>query len=299
MFYSPVQTLDILHPSTSLEWEEWPSLPVGMSDASSVYLNGTLYVGGGTTRERSLRADAALYSFKLGVDTTWTVTDTPMYWYTLVAHDSELLLVGGREYSTDEITNKVFMMRNGQFVQALPSMEEKRISPSAVSSGSALIVAGGYNTSGDLSSVEVLKDGQWMTAPSLPNAGSSMKSALHGDQWYLIQQEGKVFHATLQSLVSSTDKLPWESLPDAPNEFSAAAFFGGLLLSIGAGDNPRNQVTAIHAFSSIFQSWEHVSEDSDLLVPLVYPTAIVLSSDQLIVIDQNEVFHGQLIGELV
>ncbi len=88
MFLSPMQTLDILHPSTSLEWEEWPSLSVKMSGACSVYLNGTLYVGGGFTDEPGWEDDAALYSFKPGVDTTWTVTDTPTYWYTLVVHDS-------------------------------------------------------------------------------------------------------------------------------------------------------------------------------------------------------------------
>ncbi len=102
MFYSTMQSLDILHPSTSLEWEEWPSLPVGMSSTHSVYLNGTLYVGGGSTDEPGLRAEASLYSFKRGVDSTWTVTDTPTYWYTLVVHDSELLLVGGREYPTQK-----------------------------------------------------------------------------------------------------------------------------------------------------------------------------------------------------
>ncbi len=126
VFPSPMQTLDILHPSTSLEWEEWPSLPVKMSDARSVYLNGTLYVGGGFTDEPGYRADASLYSFKPGVDSTWTVTDTPTYYYTLVVHDSELLLVGGREYPTQEITNKVFTMRDGQFVEALPPMKERR-----------------------------------------------------------------------------------------------------------------------------------------------------------------------------
>ncbi len=131
-----MQTLDILHPSTFLEWEEWPPLPVVMSDACSVYLNGTLYIGGGI--------DAALYSFKPGVDSTWTVTDTPTFWYTLVVHDSELLLVGGYEYPAGEttnkvggreyliggeITNKVFTMRDGQFVEILPPMKERRRSP--------------------------------------------------------------------------------------------------------------------------------------------------------------------------
>ncbi len=91
------------------------------------------------------------------------------YWYTLVVHDSELLLVGGREYTTKEITNKVFTMRDGRFVETLPPLKKIRNSPSAVSSGSALVVAGGGGTSGvrDLSSVEVFKDGQWTTAPSL------------------------------------------------------------------------------------------------------------------------------------
>ena len=147
MFPSPMQTLDILHPSTSVEWEKWPSLPVKMQGARSVYLNGTLYVGGGFIEERICEADAALYSFKPGVDSTWTVTDTPTFYYTLVAHESELLLVGGREYHTEAITNKVFTMRDGQFVEALPPMKERRQSPSAVSSGSSLVVAGGENTS--------------------------------------------------------------------------------------------------------------------------------------------------------
>ena len=271
-------------------------------NAGSVYLNGTLYVGGGDI-VRSLdyftRMDtgAALYSFKLGVDSTWIVTDTPTFGYTLVAHGSELLLVGGREYATEEITNKVFTMRDGQFVETLPPMKVRRESPSAVSSGSALVVAGGENTSGELSSVEWFKDGQWTTAPSLPSAGSNMKSALHGDQWYLITHEGKVFCASLQSLISGADKSPWKTLPDAPNHYSAAAFFGGHLLSIEGGlPNPS---TIIYAFSTFTQSWEHAA-DHDLPLSLDrWPTAVVLSSEQLIMSSGAGVLHGKLKGELL
>ena len=201
-----------------------------MVNASSVYLNGTLYVGGKSP------TNFILYSFKPGVDSTWTVvTDIPTTEYTLVVHDSELLLVGGYDYSTEEITNKVFTMRDGQFVEVLPPMKERRVLPSAVSSGSALVVAGGWSTSGALFSVEVFKDGHWTTAPSLPSVGYGMKSALHGDQWYLITNLRKVFSTSLQSLISEADKSPWETLPDAPNLYSAAVFFGGHLLSIGGG----------------------------------------------------------------
>ncbi len=285
-----MQTLDILHPSTYLEWNEWPSLPVDMRRASSVYLNGTFYAGGGFT---GWVDDTALYSFKPRVDSTWTVTDTPTFQYTLVIHDSELQLVGGRICSTRELTNKVFTMRDGQFVETLPPMKESRESLSAVSSGSALVVAGGYGTTRGLSSVEVFKDGQWTTAPSLPSIGCSMKSALHGDQWYLITPLRKVFRTSLQSLISRANQSPWETLPDVPNRCSAAAFFGGHLLSIGGGGDYWKSTTIIHAFSPSTQSWEPVA---DLPMPLGWPT-VFLSNEQLVVSSGARVFHGTPKGE--
>ncbi len=249
--------------------------------------------------ESSWKAGAALYSFKSAGDRfTWTVTNTPTAYYTLVVHDSELLLVGGRECSTEETTNKVFTMRDGQFVEILPPMEESRESPSAVSSGSALVVAGGCDASNDLSSVEVFKDGQWTTAPSLPKAGSYMQSALHDDQWYLITYQGKVFCVSLLSLISGGDgdQSPWKtSTLDAPIA-AAFCFFGSHLLSIG-GWRHSNPTTAIYAFSSSTRSWVHVADLPRQSLGL--PTAVVMSSEQLIVISGAGVFHGKLVGELI
>ncbi len=267
-----------------------------ISDTCSVYLNGTLYVGRGNTgiNEPDWETDATLYSFKPGVDSTWTVTNTPTYHYTLAVHDSELLLVGGREYPTHKITNKVFTMRDEEFVETLPPMKERREFSSAVSSGSGLVVAGGWGTSGILSSVEVFKDGQWTTAPSLPSAEPFMQSALHGDTWYLITSFEKVFCTSLQSLISGSDQSPWETLPDIPNYCSAAAFFGGRLLSVG-GEDYGGPTTAIYAFSSSTQSWKHAA---DLPLSLGMPTDVVLSNEQLIVSNGARVFHGKLCGEL-
>ena len=72
LYFFLIQSPDILHPSTSLEWEEWPSLPVGMSDVHVVCMNGTVFVGGGRTTlalimKRS-RDEARLYSFRPGMD---------------------------------------------------------------------------------------------------------------------------------------------------------------------------------------------------------------------------------------
>ena len=244
-----------------------------------VCMNGTVFVGGGWTDGTS-RTEARLYSFKPGVDSTWTVTDTPTRRYALIEHESQLLLVGGEEYPSGETTNKVFTLRDGEFVETLPPMREKRSHSSAVSSGSELVVAGGWGTSGQLSSVEVFRDGRWTTGPSLPTAGGVMKSALHGDMWYLIQRNGKVFCTSIHSLLSKEDQSPWEALPDTPNKYSAAAFFGGHLLSIGGGEY-RKPISSIHAFSTSSQSWEHVA---DLPVPLSASAAGVSPTGELVVV---------------
>ncbi len=63
------------------------------------------------------------------------------------------------------------------------------------------------------------------------------------------------------------------------NVYSAAAFFGGHLLSIGGGGYGK-PTRAIHAFSSSSQSWEHVA---DLPVPLNDSSAVVLPTGELVV----------------
>ena len=272
---------------------------MGISDAQVVYLDRTVYVGGGVT-SGTWRDHAGLYFLMPGVDSSWTTVYTPTYCYALTEHDSELLLVGGFEYPSEEVTNRIFTLVDGEFVEALPPMGEKRSSPSAFSSGSALVVAGGSGTSGVLSSVEVFKDGQWMAASSLPAAGEDMKAALSGDQCYLLQLSGRVFCVSLLALVSEKGLSAWVPLPTTPNRDSAAAFFGGHLLSIGGGECPIIS-SAIFAFIPDSQLWAYVDE---LPVPLMNSSAAVLPTGELIVIGgddrdwnrSSKVFHASVKG---
>ena len=275
------QTPDILHPLSSLEWEECPSLPVDMDTAQAVFLDGTLHVGRGFSVWS--KDYARLYSCIPGGDGSWTATDTPTYFYALTTYDSHLLLVGGKEYPSKQITNKIYTMTDGEFKELLPPMKEKRHSSSAVSSGSVLVVAGGYDGSGPLSSVEVYNNGQWTSGQSLPVACYDMNSVFHGDKWILIggyAQGSKVYCVSLQSLVSGTEQSPWETLPDVPFPYSAIAVFGGRILSIG-GENYLNPTSSIYAYSPDTQSWIHVGDQP---TPLRNTCAIVLPSGELIVI---------------
>ena len=249
-------------------------------------MNGTVIVGGGLITDTFMtlpqKDEARLYSFRPGVDSAWTVINTPTRCYALTEHDSQLLLVGGEEYPPRHLTNKVFTQRGGKFVETLPPMREKRYRPSAVSSESILVVAGGVDTSGvGLSSVEVFEDSQWMTAPSLPTVEYTV-SAHHGDVWYLMNSLGYVFCTSIHSLLSKEDQSPWKTLPSAPYDRSAVAFFGGRLLSIGGGIT---RTSSIHAFSTSSQSWEHVA---DLPVPLNESGAVVSPTEELIVVEGRD-----------
>ena len=284
MVYLIPQTPHILHPLSSLEWEERPSLPVEMYDAQAVFLDGTLHVGGGDTKV-SLRDDAKLYSCKPGGDGSWTATVTPTYYYALTTYHSHLLLVGGTEYPSVQITNKIYTMIDGEFKELLPPVKEKRCVSSVVSSGSVLAVAGGYVGSRPLFSVEVYNDGQWTSRQSLPGACYDMKSVFHGDKWILIggtEQGTKVYCISLQSLVSGTEQSSWETLPDVPFQFSATAVVDGRILSIG-GRTIKFFVpkSCIHAYSPDTQSWIHVG---DLPAPLEVMCSIILPSGELMVI---------------
>ena len=281
MVYLIPQTPDILHPLSTLEWDERPSLPVGIYNAQAVFLDGTLHVGGGIT-EGSSRDYARLYSCKPGGDGSWTATDTPTYYYALTTYDSHLLLVGGAEYPSNQITNKIYTMIDGEFRELLPRMKEKRWSLSAVSSGLVLAVAGGYDGSRLLSSVEVFSNGQWTSGQSLPYALWNMKSVFLGDKWILIggyEQGTEVYGVSLQSLVSGTEQSPWETLPDVPFRYSAIAVFGGRILSIGGEKYPNH--TSIYAYSPDTESWIQVGY---LPTPLYSTCAIVVPSGELIVL---------------
>ena len=265
---------------SSLEWEERPSLPVGIVNAQAVFLDGKLYVGGGLTVQRE---DAKLYSCKPEGDGCWTTTDTPTYYYALTAYDSHLLLVGGIEYPSEQITNNVYTMIDGNFERVLPPMIEKRASSSVVSSGSVLAVAGGWGSLGLLSYVEVYSNRKWTTKHSLPvAAGYWMKTVLCGDKWILFGGT-KVYCVSLQSLISGTEETEWDMLASVPFANSAAALLGSHILSIG-GIYPRF-TSAIHAYSTDNQSWVHVA---DLPTRLGDTCAIVLPTQELMVIGGDD-----------
>jgi len=264
MFHCTPQ-VTLLHPRATLEWRQCTNLPVGMRNAQAVVLNNKVYVGGGDTPD--LTTDVNIYTYDPTMD-TWETLQSPTRRSALTTYHNKLLLVGGWEVSTDETTNQLWVFEEGEqtWTQPLPPMPTRRNGASAVSTQDHLIVAGGFNNSGTLNTVEVFDGQQWLTADPLPMSCGYMNSTCHDGHYYLMGgwwQGTSVFYTSLQSLGDKATQHPptsptntdqpsvWKTLSNTPHKWSSTTVFGGALVAVGG----YHYQSSLHLYSPLTQSW--------------------------------------------
>ena len=256
---------DLLDPLVSLHWEKRNDLPAPVAGAHSVWLNGKLYVGGGYIFGGSF-AQLLVYSPS---EDSWEVIPTPTEHYALATYHSQLVLVGGRDPTTDKSTSKVWLLEDRSCVPhpTVPDMPVSTSWSAAVGFGDYLIVSGSEQDEG--STAMSVFDGQnWLSAQALPETHFQMKSAVNGDDWYL--SGGKVVYRTpLKSLVASAvspaaaaaaQSAVWERLPDKPHEDCGITWFADHLLAVGGGSFVSKRMRTVYAFNPQANVWEHVSD---------------------------------------
>ena len=254
---------DLLDPLVSLHWEKRNDLPVEIAEAHSVWLNGKLYVGGGSIYGGVSDAQLLVYSPS---EDSWEVIPTPTEHYALATYHSQLVLVGGRDPTTAKSTSKVWLLEDRSWVPhpTVPDMPVSTSWSSAVGFGDYLVVSGSEQDEG--SRAMSVFDGQsWLSAQALPERLRGEYNAVNGDDWYLSAGE-KVYRTSLKALVASAvspssaaQSVVWERLPDTPHELSGITWFRDHLLVVG-GKNLSWKHTAIYAYNPQANVWEHVSD---------------------------------------
>ena len=237
-----------------------------MYNAQAVILNNKVYVGGGNTGDVTTAAN--IYTYDPTTD-TWERLQSPTRYSALTTYHNKLLLVGGEETSTGQVTNQLWVFEEGEqtWTQSLPPMPTSRWKVSAVSYQDYLIVAGGRNYfNRPLNTVEVFDGHQWVTADPLPERCCSMKSTSHDGHYYLMGgdcQGTSVFYTSLQSLVEKVTQHPptspsntdqpsvWKTLTDTPHQHSSTTIFGGALVAVGG----YIYQSSLHLYFPLTQSW--------------------------------------------
>ena len=169
--------------------------------------------------------------------------------------DSELTTVGGAVLPGCP-TNKLFTLRQGEWVEVYPSMNTARSDPAVVSTsdGDYHIVIGGYVSNCDVTATVELfevKSRRWYTLTDLPQPLPFPSATICGDQLHVIGDDGNGYSCSLQSLpsndrpITSPLTLSWKPLPPLPVTDSTAATLCRQLVLIG-GSQGRSPPNSIH-----------------------------------------------------
>ena len=249
--------VDIFHPLTTLDWTKCSEMP-GKIQNYKVHcelLGNNIYICCRTSSDNT-----RLFTCSSADLERWKTSNMPSYSSAFTTYRSQLVLVGGRENSTRQATNKLWTSDTGvKWQPSLPPMPNARVYPTAIgiSSPECLVVAGGTNRSEYEFSetVIVLIENQWLFVKCLPELCKVFSSNLHDGKLYL-RTDKSLYHCDLKSLVEScvqpdaTKQDPfWSEIP-VPEWLGNVRMFTSLgrqLISI----NDRN----VFAYSYQTQTW--------------------------------------------
>ena len=290
--YFHFMQVNLENPLAYLEWEDYTTLPVGMQHAQAVVVGNKVYMGGGMTTDA--KDDTNIYVFDHMIErppVTSIPTPGPTRWSTLATFHSQLVLAGG---TTDgmKATNKLWALKDDgcSWERPFPPMPQACWGASAISSGEHLILAGGVGSDHPLTSLDTVQiynasSKKWVLSKPLPNCCYFMKSILLNGDWYLAGgrwQYSKVFHASLESLIETSDKRKkgiWKSLPQLfRRRCCSISACHGQLMAVGGVTNS-GPTREIQVYSTKKRSWievEYMPNVCDSTCTIVLPTKEIL-----------------------
>ena len=197
----------------------------------------------------------SLYQYECSNEKWMELLSCPYENSGLAIIDSELTTVGGG-VGAGRLTDKLFTLRQGKWVEVYPPMNTARSSPAVVSTsdGDYLIAIGGYGSDGDRSATVELfqvKSRGWYNLAHLPQPPPLLSATICGDQLHVIGIHRNGYSCSLQSLpsndrpITSPLTLSWKPLPPLPVTDSTAATLCGQLVLIGGGQG-WSPVNSIH-----------------------------------------------------
>ena len=198
-----------------------------------------------------------VYSYEWNTEQWNELPSCPYENCALVIIDGTLTTVGGWGYSIYGRTNKLFTLRQRQWVEEYPPMNTVRSSPAVVSTsgGDYIIVIGGYVdgvwTGTGLVELFQVKTRRWYELTNIPRPLSYPSATICGNQLHVIGSHANGYSCSIPSSDEpiTSQSIPhlisWTSLPHLPVIRSTAATLYEQLVIIG-GIQGRSSVNSIH-----------------------------------------------------
>ena len=233
----------------------------------------------------------------------WDTLPPPtVYNFTIATLNEHLVLVGGRDQSTDKVSKKIIVWDSGkhQWIYPYPSMTTGRVVPAAVGYRDHLIVACGLNSEHNrISNVDILDttSNKWLTAESLPDT-DHYRSVIIDDTLYLVGFNScNVLRANIPTLISrasstkpAASQSVWESLPNAPIYRSFPVAIDNVLITVGGNTSgnifDHNPTSSIQLYNPTNNIWTKVGD----LPEAVFNCYCTLISGELLVLGGRKGF---------
>ena len=243
-------------------------MPVGIGQNPHVVVIGSqVYIGGGTTR--------AVMVYDIYDDEMNELPPLDYEFYGMTAHNSQLVVVGGRHHSSYKKTNKlsVWDTEHSVWTHPYPPMTIPSTVSSVISYDRFILVVGGSGEDGKyLARVQVLDstNRRWCQTTPLPEPCVYLTSCVIGNMVYLLGglirdvwiPNEHVFSVSLDKLISNAvspstgaTPSPCSTLENLPVKLSTALALQGSLLAVGGRGS-----SAIHAYQPSSKSWVKVGD---------------------------------------
>ena len=229
---------------------------------------------------------------------TWSQLPDYRTTHTTLAIVNGILTTVGGVVGVD-YSNKLFSPtgegKNRKWTEVFPPMATKRCLVTAVTTGRALIVAGGC-VGGGLTTVEIMNTDtrQWSTAADLPQPMVSASATVCGDRIYMSKEESvitcslpalfqscrpKIFEA--QPSTPSPQGPVWSTVTGLPVSRSTLVSINNRLVAIGGLDSDTKPTTAVRLYDPVNNSWQTISH---LSTPRDQCFAVVLPNNRIMVV---------------
>ena len=214
--------------------------------------------------------------------------------------------MGGLNSCYDVISTLLSLTGEGerrQWSEVFPPMLTTRSNTVCITTGQALVVAGGIG-GGYLDTVEMMNINtkQWTTVCPLPQKVAELSGITCGDTiclaggftgcalktvftcslpdlWQPETRGSRIRHALFQS--DKTKSSVWKEISSLPVTGSTLATLGGHLLAIGGWDDSRSHTADVYRYDSQTDSWHVTSQMKNKRSRCL---AVTLPEDRLIVV---------------
>ena len=285
-------------PSTSsgegvirLNWTQGRKAPCEMVRSTDAVVDGSVAYFRPSATEQ-------VHAYNSTTD-TWSGLPDCRTEYTTLAIVNGLLTTVGGAVGVNKSNNLFSLTGEGKdrkWTEVFPPMTTKRESVIAVTTGRALIVAGGRDRGG-LTTVEIMNTDtrQWSRAADLPQKSMYSDSAtVCGDRIYMCKGMSvitcslpallqschpKIFEA--QPSTPSPQGPVWSTVTDLPVRQSTLVSINNRLLAIGGRDSDIKPTTAVHLYDPVNNSWQTISH---LSTAREWCFAVVLPNNRIMVV---------------